>query len=225
MYNFFMITDNFNICIVSSDKEFAQAMTVRREVFIDEYKIAEQKEFDGNDFGATHILALDDNRPIGTMRIRYFNGFVKMERMCVIKKFRKTDVSEKIMQKAMLFAAQKGYEKAYGVCKKELLNRWKQNGFEPITGAKAVEQNSMTLIPVVCNLPKVENVITMQTEAQILNAKEGTWFNLAQSDVIMRIKNLTDKVKQIKHPLQTTNKNPQSEFVYPLSHKTDDKSY
>ncbi|MBE6451534.1 MAG: GNAT family N-acetyltransferase [Alphaproteobacteria bacterium] len=225
MYNFLMITGNFNISIVSTDKEFAQAMDIRRLVFVDECKIAKQQEFDGNDFGATHILALDGQKPIGTMRIRYFNGFVKMERMCVIKDYRKTDVSEQIMQKAMLFAAQKGYEKAYGVCKKELLNRWKQNGFEPIAGAKEVEQNSMSLIPVMCNLPKVENVITMQTEAQILNAKEGTWFDLTQNEAVMRIKNLTDKVKQIKQPLQIADKNLQSEFMYPLLHKADDKSY
>ena len=74
MYNLPMITGNLDILIVSNEKEYAQAMAVRREVFVDELKIAENKEFDGNDFGATHILALDNGVPVGTMRIRYFRN-------------------------------------------------------------------------------------------------------------------------------------------------------
>ena len=93
-----MITSKLNIVIVSNDSEFAQAMGIRRSVFVDECKLDEKKEFDGNDYCATHILALDGDTPVGTMRIRYFNGFVKMERMCVVKDYRKTDASEQIMQ-------------------------------------------------------------------------------------------------------------------------------
>ena len=220
-----MITGNLDILIVSNESEYAQAMQVRRAVFVDELNISESKEFDGNDFGATHVLALDGGKPVGTMRIRYFNDFVKMERMCVIKDYRKTDVSEQIMQKGMHFAAQKGYKKTYGVCKKELLNRWKQNGFEQVMGAPLVEQNGMTLVPVYAWLPEVENVITMQTSPDILNAKEGEWFDNLQHNSFARIKALTDKVKKIKQEADTNDKKWFAPLLYPLSDKADDKSY
>ena len=225
MYNLPMITGNLDILIVSNEKEYAQAMAVRREVFVDELKIAENKEFDGNDFGATHILALDNGVPVGTMRIRYFSDFVKMERMCVIKDYRKTDASEQIMQKAMKFAAQKGYKKTYGVCKKELLNRWKQNGFEPVLRAPCVEQNGMTLVPVYAYLPEVDNFITMQTNPDILNAKEGDWFDNDMSDGLLRIKSMTDKVKKIKQSSNADEQSIQNSFIPQTLYNADDKSY
>ena len=103
-----------------------------------------------------------------------------------------------LMQKGMNFAAQKGYETVHGVCKKELLSRWQKNGFEPIPNAPLTEQNGMTLVPIYCTLPKVDKTITLQTEASVLNAKEGEWFEMPQTDATMRIKNLIDKVKMIK---------------------------
>lgn len=220
-----MLTSDINIVIVSNDEEFAQAMKVRRDVFVDEYLIDEKQEFDGNDYSATHLLALNGDKPVGTMRIRYFNGFVKMERMCVVKEFRKTDVSEQLMQKAMLFSAQKGYDKAYGVCKKELLPRWQKNGFIPIPNAQLVEQNGMLLIPVYCNLPQTDNVITIQSNPQILNAKEGYWFDEAQKPFVFRIKRLTDKVKGIRHDVDLQPKKDFEGSLSILSKKADDKSY
>ena len=236
-----MITDEIKIVIVSSDKEYAQAMDVRRKVFCEEYQISPNKEFDGNDFGATHILAYYNNMPIGTMRIRYFNGFVKMERMCVLSEFRKTPASEQIMQKGMIFAAQKGYEKVYGVCKKELLSRWQKNGFEPIPDAPHTEQNGMTLVPIYCKLPQVNNKITFQTDAQTLNAKEGEWFDNCQqgenilnesitekelqTDAVKRIKNLTNRVKFIKSAAFKEEVVFRVPFKYPQLNQTDDKTH
>ena len=183
------------IKIVSSDADYAKAMEVRQRVFVEEQGISRPKEFDGNDHSATHILALADGKPVGTMRIRYFNGFVKFERMCVLPDFRKTDVSEQIMQKGMRFCAEKGYDKVYGVCKKELLPRWKRNGFEPITNISPTIQNGMTLVPVMCPLPKTENCISLETPPEILNAKEGEWFSDMAQQEIARVKKRLQNLK------------------------------
>lgn len=172
--------NNIELKIVATDEEYAQTMQVRRKVFVEEQKISPEKEFDGNDHSSTHVLALDGGEPVGTMRIRYFNGFVKFERMCVLPSYRKTDVSAQIMKKGMIFSAEKGYEKVYGVCKKELLSRWNREGFSIIEDAPLVEQNGMTLVPVYCPLPKVQNPITMKTPAEVLNAKEGEWEKVLQ---------------------------------------------
>lgn len=220
-----MITDRLNIVIVSDSEAFAQAMNLRREIFVGECKLDEHVEFDGNDYCSTHILALDGNKPIGTMRIRYFSDFVKMERMCVLKDYRKTDVAEQIMQKGMLFVAQKGYDKVYGICKKELLSRWKKDGFEVIPDAPCIEQKDYSLIPVWCKLQKPSSFITMQTSAEILNAKEGEWFNDKSSSAVDRIKALTDKVKFMKSDSAKSEQKWFAPLIYPLSNKTDDKSY
>lgn len=168
--------ENVDIKIVANAEEYAQAMELRRKVFVCEQHIPEELEFDGNDYSSTHVMALCSGKPAGVMRIRYFNGFVKFERMCVLPEYRKTDVSELIMRKAMEFSAQKGYEKVYGVCKKELLHRWQRNGFEKIEGVEPTVQNGMTLLPIIGSLPKVDEKISIYTDPVILNKPEGEWF-------------------------------------------------
>lgn len=169
------MNDTPKLIIVRDEQEFAQAMEVRRNVFVKEHQIPEYLEFDGNDFCATHILALVNGQPAGTMRIRYFKDFVKFERMCVLKPFRKTDISEQIMQKGKEFAAYKGYSKVYGICKKELLKRWEADGFLQIPETTPVLQNGMVLLPIYAPLQVPSNALTMQTATEILNAREGEW--------------------------------------------------
>lgn len=209
------MTKDITIKIVSTDEDYSHAMSVRRSVFVDEYKIPARLEFDGNDHGATHILALCGENPVGTMRIRYFNGFVKFERMCVLSAYRKTDISEKIMRKGMQFVAQKGYQTVYGVCKKELLERWSQDGFEKILGVEPVEQNGMTLVPIHCSLPLPQNRITMQTPLNVLNAKEGDWDwenSAEQNETQKRWKNINHKLRRLTQQIHNIKK-PKSEKV------------
>ena len=170
-----MIDNNITLTIVRSDEDFAGMKHIRREVFVKEQGIPEEKEFDGNDFCATHILASVDGKPVGTMRIRYFSDFVKFERMAVLKDFRKTLVADKIMKKGFDFVSKKGYTSVYGVCKKELLNRWQKCGYAPIEGAPKVIQNGMVLIPIRRQLEKNENALQITTHPFILNAKEDCW--------------------------------------------------
>ena len=201
------MADVFNIKVVTSQQEFFDAMQVRRAVFVDEQKIDETLEFDGNDFNATHMIAYVGKIPVGTMRIRYFKDFVKLERACVLKDFRKSNISEMLMDSVLKFCAQKGYEKAQGICKKELLPRWKEQGFFPIEGGKIVCQNGMTLIPVEKKIAPTKNCITIQTSMDILNRVEGEWFEdcyventnkLFSKEQVKRLKALTESVKNLK---------------------------
>lgn len=198
--------NNFELKIVGTDQEYAQAMDVRRQVFVEELAIPEQEDYDGNDHSASHVLALDNGKPAGTMRIRYFNGFVKFERMCVLPPYRKTDLSEQIMRYGMAFAATKGYDKVCGLCKKELLPRWKKDGFEPVPDAPPVKQNGMILIRVCCTLPPVENCITINTPSEILNAKEGAWQfspkQLMKEQLKSGISDMLNRVRLLRRPTE-----------------------
>lgn len=208
------------IKIAITDEDYAHAMRVRDLVFVQEQGIPKQKEFDGNDHMATHVLALDNGKPIGTMRIRYFASFVKFERMCVLEPYRKSDVAEQIMQKGMLFCAEKGYEKVYGVCKKELLARWKKDGFEPIPNVAPTVQNAMILVPVCCNLPKVKNMINMQTPPEIINAREGEWFTSPVKKELNKVKKMLQNRELT--PAEKINKAAVTYLHKPLSTARED---
>ncbi|MBP5615503.1 MAG: hypothetical protein J6X42_03010 [Alphaproteobacteria bacterium] len=197
------MSDFVDIKIVSSEEQFSDAMSVRRQVFVDEQKISADLEFDGNDFGATHILAYVDDEPVGTMRIRYFKDFVKFERACVIKPFRKSNISELMMQTGLQFSAQKGYDLMYGMCKEELLSRWAQDNILPIEGAKEVSQNGMKLIPIAQQLPKAPYKIDRHTPFDVLLKKEGSWFDECLLEgkkplvINKRIKHLADMTQTV----------------------------
>lgn len=171
-----MIENNIEIKIVGSREDFDDMAAVREQVFIKEQRIPREKEFDGNDFSATHILVRINGKPAGTMRIRYFAGFVKFERMSVLKEYRKSDIADKIMNKGFDFVKKKGYRHVYGVCKQELLERWRQCGYYPINGAPKVEQNGMVLIPIMRDLEEDPQAVKMTDHPKVLNAKEDNWF-------------------------------------------------
>jgi len=177
-----MNTENdIKIALATSEELFKMAMAVRRQVFVKEQSIPENKEFDGNDFCATHVIAYIQKRhrklPIGTMRIRYFADFVKFERMGVTRNFRKTNVAQDIMQYGFDYVAAKGYKNVYGMCKQDLLPRWEQCGYYAIDGAEKIEFNGMTLVPIKRDLPKNPRSLTMTSDPSLLVAPEGHWFD------------------------------------------------
>ena len=157
------------------------ALSVRKKVFIKEQKIPKNLEFNKNDDYAVHILAYIQKRhrklPIGTMRIRLFADFAIFERMAVIHNFRKTNVAQKIMEYGFNYVSIKGYKKVRGMCKQELLNHWEQCGYKKIKDAKAIQHNGMTLIPIERQLPPNPQALNMASEASLLAAQEGHWFD------------------------------------------------
>lgn len=199
-----MLTDyDIKVDLVTSEELYKAAMAVRKQVFVKELGIPENKEFDGNDFCSAHVVAYIQKRhrklPIGTMRIRFFSDFVKFERMAVTRNFRKTNVSEDIMQYGFKYVAQKGFRKIYGMCKKELLPRWQRCGYHEIEGAKRVEQNGMTLVPICCDIPEHSKALTMVSSPNLLNAKEGHWFDAPQKEYnLSKIDKLMMKLRQFK---------------------------
>lgn len=190
-----MSEKNIQIIIVHTDNEYEAMKTVRREVFVEEMGIPESKEFDGNDHTATHIVALSDGKPVGTMRMRFFPNFAKFERMAVIKEFRKSDISDRIMNFGFEHCAEKGYTQIYGVCKKELLSRWKKSGYKRIKDAPEVDQNGMTLYPIMKELPENPEAVSMTSHPAILSAKEGDW---KQMLVVMKNETMRKSIQRVK---------------------------
>src|SRR5205809_8120400 len=65
-----------------------QAFAVRAACFIGEMEVPFSEEFDGHDYGATHVIAYIGDEPIGTVRVRWFKSFVMTERLAVMQRFR-----------------------------------------------------------------------------------------------------------------------------------------
>jgi predicted GNAT family N-acyltransferase len=76
-----------------------QAFAVRAACFIGEQDIPYSEEFDGHDFGATHIIAYLGEEPVGAVRLRWFQSFAMPERLAVMQRFRGNNIGELLIER------------------------------------------------------------------------------------------------------------------------------
>ena len=89
-----------NNIVNSSDKK--KAFEIRDLVFCKEQKVSKKIEFDGLDEFSDHYLAIINELPVGTARIREEKkGTFKIERMAVLKRHRKKGVGKAIIKKIL----------------------------------------------------------------------------------------------------------------------------
>lgn len=103
------MSDGVDVRVVESDAELNACIDLRRSVFVDEQDVPEDRELDGLDGEATHLLAWD-GYPVGTARIReYEAGVAKVERVAVEASRRGEGIGRDLMAHAEAFAADAGY--------------------------------------------------------------------------------------------------------------------
>ena len=84
--------------IVTTDREREGAFEVRRKVFIEEQGISEELGLDGHDSEALHMVVKDGKIVIGTARVLFLaKGQAKIERMAVLKPFRRKGIGGRII--------------------------------------------------------------------------------------------------------------------------------
>lgn len=83
---------------VNNELELKQAFEVRKSVFIKEQNISKDDEWDGLDDVATQYVAVNGKIVIGTARVRFLDSDnAKIERMAVLKPFRRIGVGREII--------------------------------------------------------------------------------------------------------------------------------
>ena len=96
------------IRIAGRMEDTLQAFAVRAACFIGEQDVPYSEEFDGQDFGATHLLAYLRDEPVGTLRIRWFQSFAMPERLAVMQRFRGHEVGQLLLERARALAESRG---------------------------------------------------------------------------------------------------------------------
>ena len=87
---------------ISDQSDKKKAFEIRNLVFCEEQKVSKEIEFDGLDQFCNHYLAKINERPIGTARVRELKkGIFKIERMAVLKEYRKKGVGRAIIEEIL----------------------------------------------------------------------------------------------------------------------------
>jgi predicted GNAT family N-acyltransferase len=123
------------IKLASTSDELLQCYALRAAVFMGEQQCPYWEEFDGNDYSASHLMLYVDGEPAASMRVRWFQGFAKLERAIILKRYRSLGLFIPFVEWARAFAAKKGYPKAYLHGQQRLWEIFERQGFRKVNEA------------------------------------------------------------------------------------------
>lgn len=85
--------------IVETEKEYQDAIFIRRKVFVEEQDVPLHMELDEFDQEAIHFVAYDGDISFGAGRIRTIEPTIgKIERVCILPKYRGKNLGNLMMQ-------------------------------------------------------------------------------------------------------------------------------
>jgi len=114
-----------------------QAFAVRAACFIGEQDVPYSEEFDGQDFGATHLLAYLGNEPVGALRIRWFQSFAMPERLAVMQRFRGHNIGQMLLERCRKLAESRGCNMLYAQVLPADVKYWEKQGWRRLVPEEA----------------------------------------------------------------------------------------
>ena len=109
---------------VRSLDDLQQVFAIRAAVFMAEQACPYSEEFDGNDLCSTHFLLKRDGQPVGTLRIRWFAEFAKLERIVLLPCERARPGLKVLLAYAFELVSRKGYSRMIGQIQARLWPVW-----------------------------------------------------------------------------------------------------
>ena len=163
------------ITTVKTIEDMMRVTAIRAAVYMAEQDFPYEEEFDGNDFCATHLIGWVDGEPVGCLRIRYFGGFAKVERVAVRAQFRKTRIAFKMVRAAFDHCLRKGFTKVLGHARDELIPLYKMFGCRVAENGRSLVFSDYSYTEMIWEGDLPENAITLESDPYALIRPEGDW--------------------------------------------------
>lgn len=161
--------------LISTADQMAKVMAIRAAVFMSEQNCPYDEEFDGNDYAGTHILGTVNGEPAACLRVRYFANFVKIERLAVLHRFRRTLIAKQVVEQALEICSRKGYAKMYGQSQMRLVSFWGKFGFKPMQKDARLVFSDHEYVEIFGDIAPHAHPLTPETDPLILIRPEGKW--------------------------------------------------
>lgn len=158
-------------------EDVLQVVAIRSLVYVGEQDCPYAEEFDGNDFaGATHLIARTGAEPAGVIRMRWFAGFAKAERLAVRPNRRSGAVARALIEAGSALAARKGYNMILGHIEPELLPFWQRYGaVRERHDRPPVVFSDRRYVEVIKNVNPPSDALNLDSPALVLLRPEGEW--------------------------------------------------
>ena len=153
-----------------------QAFAVRAAVFMAEQGCPFDEEYDGNDLSGLHLLARDGREPVGTLRLRWFAGFGKIERVCILPAWRGRHIDRILLAHACEIAACKGYRLMIGQIQARLWPLWSRVlKCERLEERPVFSFSGYDYAEIHIPVPAHPEPLTPSSDPYILLRPEGAW--------------------------------------------------
>ncbi len=116
---------------VSSLDELVKVFVVRGIVFCSQQQVAYALERDEHDCGAVHILGEVDGEPAAAGRIRAVDGWAKLERIAVRRRFRGYGFGHRLTDFMLETARRAGFSCFKMHAQAHLADFYRRHGFRP----------------------------------------------------------------------------------------------
>jgi predicted GNAT family N-acyltransferase len=163
------------ITVARSFDDLMRVAAVRNSVYVGEQECPYEEEYDGNDLSATHLLAYIGDEPVGCLRLRFFAGFAKFERMAIRKEFRKSRAAIQLARAGFKLCQKKGYTRVLGHIQEQLLPFWTRFGFRLKPDSKRFVFSDYEYVEIVAEVEADPNAITADVDPYVLIRPEGRW--------------------------------------------------
>lgn len=168
--------NHIDIDIVRDLDGLMRVFALRAVIYMGEQRCPFEEEFDGNDLtAATHLIARIDDEPVGTLRLRWFADFVKVERVAVIAAHRGGLVVRSLFGEAVRLASRRGYRRAIGHIQARLAPFWLRMGFSPRTGRERFYFSDHEYLEVEGQIEPHPDALCIDTPPLVLLRPEGRW--------------------------------------------------
>jgi predicted GNAT family N-acyltransferase len=156
--------------------ELQKVSVLRALTYMAEQDCPYEEEFDGNDLCALHLLAYEGREPAGSLRLRFFADFVKIERVCIDPRRRGGAILAFMMAHAFEIASRKGYRRMIAHMQARLEKMWSHvmecHVIDREAGFRVSGYDYLTLeIP----LPEHPEAIRADADPFLLIRPEGDW--------------------------------------------------
>jgi predicted GNAT family N-acyltransferase len=156
-------------------EDVMKVFAIRAATYMNEQSCPYDEEFDGNDFCAAHIIGEIGGEPAGCIRIRFFGGFAKLERLAVRPEFRKSSLAFRLVRAAIDYVRQKGFTHIYGHARADLVPFWSRFGFRPISGRPTFSFSDVDYVEMEGAIAPAANPIGLGHSPYELIRPEGAW--------------------------------------------------
>ncbi len=122
---------DLKIRLIRNKKELEQVFRIREIVFIRGQKVPRQRERDGFDRSAKHVIVFYRKNPIGCARIRFIGEKAKLERIALLKRYRNKGFGKILMDYLINYCRKKEVKEIFLYSQYYIKDFYEKCGFIP----------------------------------------------------------------------------------------------